>query len=149
MTAAAPVTFTNTITIDRAPAIVFACLADLESLPRWNHAIRETRKITSGPVTVGSRYRQLRTVPVRKEESLVVTEFDRDRRLTIAGTLGGSQARISYELQPAGKTTTTLTNTVELTPPRPLRLLAPLATHRVSAAVASNLEVLKELLEHE
>lgn len=100
--------------------------------------------MTSGPVTVGSQYRQLRTVPARTEESLVVTEFDPDRRLTIAG----SPAQVTYVLQPAGNGTT-LTNTVELTPPRPLRLLAPLATHRVSAAVASNLEVLKELLERE
>ena len=78
----------------------------------------------------------------------MVTEFDPDRRLTIAGTLGGSPAQITYVLEPAGNATT-LTNTVELTPPRPLHLLAPLATHRVRAAVASNLEVLKELLERE
>ena len=104
--------------------------------------------MTSGPVTVGSQYRQLRTVPARTEESLVVTEFDPDRRLTIAGSLAGSPAQVTYVLQPAGNGTT-LTNTVELTPPRPLRRLAPLATHRVSAAVASNLEVLKELLERE
>jgi hypothetical protein len=42
---------------------------------------------------------------------------------------------------------TILTNTVALTPPRPLRPLAPLATGRISAAVATNLGVLKELIE--
>ena len=147
MSTAVPVRFANTITIDRRPSTVFAYLADLENLPRWNYAIHETRKITSGPVNVGSRYRQIRTVPVRSEESLEVTEFDPDRRLTVAGTLGVFPAQITYVLDPVGDATI-LTNTVDLTPPRPLRLLAPLATHRVSAAVATNLEVLKQLLEH-
>jgi uncharacterized protein YndB with AHSA1/START domain len=148
MTTAAPVRFTNTITIDRSPATVFAYLADLENLPRWNYAIDETRKITSGPVTVGSRYRQTRTVPVRSEEFLEVTEFERDRRLAIAGRLSAFPARITYVLEPAGSATT-LTNTVALTPPRPLSLLAPLATRRISAAVAANLEALKHLLERD
>ena len=70
-----------------------------------------------------------------------------EHRVTTGKTHRNSATR-HYVLQPAGNGTT-LTNTVELTPPRPLRLLAPLATHRVSAAVASNLEVLKELLERE
>ena len=141
-----PMRFTNTVVIDRPPALVFAYLADLENLPRWNYAIQETRKITSGPVKVGSRYRQTRTVPVRSEESVEVTEYDPGRRLTITGTLGAFPAQLTYALDPAGSATR-LTNTVDLTPPRPLRPLAPLATRRVSAAVAANLEVLKHLLE--
>jgi hypothetical protein len=125
---------------------VFAYLADLENLPRWNYAIEETRKITSGPVTVGSRYRQIRTVPAHSEEFLEVTEFEPDHRLTIAGTLGAFPAQITYVLEPGGNETI-LTNTVDLAPPRPLQLLAPLATRRISAAVATNLAVLKRLLE--
>lgn len=148
MTTAAPVRLTNTITIDRPPATVFAYLADLEHLPRWNYAIHETRKITSGPVNVGSRYRQTRTVPAHSEEFLEVTEFERDRRLAIAGSLSALPARITYVLDPAGGATT-LTNTVELTPPRPLSLLASLATRRIRAAVAANLEALKHELERD
>jgi uncharacterized protein YndB with AHSA1/START domain len=97
-----PMRFTNTVVIDRPPALVFAYLADLENLPRWNYAIQETRKITSGPVKVGSRYRQTRTVPVRSEESLEVTEYDPGRRLTITGTLGEFPAQLTYALDPAG-----------------------------------------------
>jgi uncharacterized protein YndB with AHSA1/START domain len=36
--------FTNTMTIDRSARDVFAFLADLENVPRWNYAITETRK---------------------------------------------------------------------------------------------------------
>ena len=35
---------------------VFAYLAHFENLPRWNYAISDTRKTSSGPVGVGSRY---------------------------------------------------------------------------------------------
>ena len=42
--------FTNTITIIRRPAEVFAYLAHFENLPRWNYAISDTRKTSSGPV---------------------------------------------------------------------------------------------------
>ena len=59
--------FVNTITIDRAPGAVFAYLAEFENVPRWNYAIAETRKVTDGPVGVGARYVQLRTIPSRTE----------------------------------------------------------------------------------
>jgi hypothetical protein len=54
--------------------------------------------------------------------------------------------QISYTVRPDGKATT-VTNTVDLRPPRPLNLLAPIATHRIKAAVAANLDVLKRTLE--
>ena len=50
--------FANTITIARGLAEVFAYLAHFENVPRWNYAISDTRKTSSGPVGVGSRYQQ-------------------------------------------------------------------------------------------
>src|SRR2546421_341659 len=61
--------FTNTITINRQPAAVFRFLAHFENVPRWNYAISETRKITGGPVGVGSRYQQTRTLPTPSVET--------------------------------------------------------------------------------
>jgi uncharacterized protein YndB with AHSA1/START domain len=138
--------FTNTIRIDRRPAEVFAYLTDLENLPRWNYAISETRKITAGPVHVGSRYRQRRTIPVPGEETLEVTEFEPDHTLTISGSLASLPARISYTLHPDGNATT-LVNTVALRSPRALDLLAPVAARRIKSAVAANLDVLRRTLE--
>ena len=74
--------FTNTITIGRAPSDVFSYLATFEDLPRWGYAIAETRKVSTGPVGVGTRYRQTRTVPRPAEESFEVVEFDRPWRAT-------------------------------------------------------------------
>ena len=138
--------FTNTITIDRAQDAVFAYLADLENLPRWNYAIQETRKVSPGPVAVGSRFDQVRTVPVHREESLEVIEYDAGRTLTVRGTLNSLPARLSYVLKTNSRDTV-LTNTVELDTRGKLALVAPLAARQVRSAVAANLEVLKGILE--
>jgi len=138
--------FTNTITIHRPREAVFAYLADLENLPSWNYAIQQTRKVTPGPVEVGSRYHQVRTVPARREESLEVVELEPGRRLSVRGTLNTLPARLDYDLDAEGDTTV-LTNTVELSTSGPLSLVAPVATRRIRSAVAHNLDVLRQVLE--
>jgi uncharacterized protein YndB with AHSA1/START domain len=139
--------FTNTIAIERPPAEVFAVLARFENLPRWNHAIGETRQTSPGPVGVGSRYEQVRTQPTPSTETFEVTGFEPDRSLSIRGTFGPFPGRATYALEPLGKGTR-LTNAVELEPTGLLGLVAPLATARVKAAVAANLGALKRILEN-
>ncbi|HYU04762.1 MAG TPA: SRPBCC family protein [Jatrophihabitantaceae bacterium] len=138
--------FVNTITIDRAPSAVFAYLAEFENVPRWNYAIAETRKATDGPVRVGARYLQLRTIPTRSEETFEVVEFEPDRRLVIRGQIGPFFGDIAYVLEGAANATV-LTNTCDLRAHGPLSVVAPLATRRVQSAVAANLDVLKQILE--
>jgi uncharacterized protein YndB with AHSA1/START domain len=140
------VKFTNTITIERPPTEVFAYLAEFENVPRWNYAISQTRKISTGPVGVGSKYLQTRTLPSRSEETFEVIEYEPDRKLSILGTLGSFPAQVTYTLEPMGNLTR-LTNAVDLEPPGLLRLVAPVANSRVRAAVAANLRKLKEILE--
>ncbi|MBM0228024.1 MULTISPECIES: SRPBCC family protein [Micromonospora] len=138
--------FTNTVTINRRPAEVFGFLAHFENLPLWNYAISETRKISGGAVGVGSHYRQTRTLPTRSEETFEVTEFELDRRLSIRGALGPFHSEATYLFAPTGNGTT-LTNTMNLQPSGPLRLIAPLAASGVKSAVAANLGTLKRILE--
>jgi carbon monoxide dehydrogenase subunit G len=138
--------FSNTITINRPPAEVFEFLAHFENVPRWNYAISETRKVTDGPVGVGSRFQQTRTIPSLSEETFTVTEFEPQRSLSIRGTVGPFEGDISYLLEPAG-TGTALTNAANLQATGPLRLVAGLATGRVKSAVAENLDALKQILE--
>jgi uncharacterized protein YndB with AHSA1/START domain len=138
--------FTNTITINRQPAAVFRFLAHFENVPRWNYAISETRKITGGPVGVGSRYRQTRTLPTPSEETFEVTEFEPDRKLSIRGALGPLRGEVAYLVAPA-ENGTNLTNIMNLQPSGPLRFVAPLAVSRIKSAVAANLDTLKQILE--
>jgi uncharacterized protein YndB with AHSA1/START domain len=80
--------FSNSITIDRSARDVFRYVSDLENLPSWNYAIVETRKVTDGPVGVGTTYEQVRSLPRREEETLEITEYTPDSRLTIDGDPG-------------------------------------------------------------
>jgi Polyketide cyclase / dehydrase and lipid transport len=140
-------TFQNSITIHRPADEVFAFLADFANIPRWNYAIEETKKASAGPVGVGTRYRQTRTVPARSIEGFEVTVFEPGRRLAIDGQIGPFHATISYELE-AVVGATRLVNNVELDPSHAaLRLAAPLAAPRIKAAVAQNLSKLRLVLE--
>ncbi|MFC6155964.1 SRPBCC family protein [Kribbella jiaozuonensis] len=138
--------FTNTITIDRSATAVFAYLANLENLPQWNYALAETQQLTPGPPSVGTRYRQTRTIPSHAVESLEIIELVPNQKLTVEGTLSGLPATLTYTLDATGDATT-LTNSVDLRPPRPLNLVAPIAAGRIKSAVAANLNALKQLLE--
>jgi uncharacterized protein YndB with AHSA1/START domain len=140
------VDFTNTVVIHRPPREVFRFLADLENIPRWNEAIIETQKTSQGPVGVGTTYRQVRSLPSRSEEALEITEFDPDRLLAIRGGLGPLHGTVSYMLEPVDEGTR-LTNAADLEGQGVMRIAAPLAAGKIRESVATNLGVLKDLLE--
>lgn len=138
--------FTNVVHINRAVRDVYAYLADLEHTPEWNWAITETRKTTPGPIRVGTRYRQSRTVPFPATEELQIVALDPDSHIEVEGTLARFEARISYRLEErAGRTE--LTNSVALEATGALRLAAPVFGPRIQSAVADNLADLKARLE--
>jgi len=138
--------FSNTLTIDRQPDEVFAYLSAFENLPAWNYAIARTRRVGTGPVGVGARYIQTRTIPRPAEEDFEVTVFAPPHRLAIQGVLGPFQAESIYELEGAGESTV-LTNSMTLEATGVMRVAAPLAGSRVQKAVAANLQTLKKMLE--
>jgi carbon monoxide dehydrogenase subunit G len=138
--------FENTVTIRRPVQDVFTFLADFENVPKWNHAIVETTKVSPGPVGVGTTYRQTRSAPSSSEEAFEVTVYEPTSRLDVRGGLGPFTARVSYLLEPTGSGTR-LTNAVDFESSGLLTLVAPLATSRIKHAVAANLDTLKQLLE--
>jgi carbon monoxide dehydrogenase subunit G len=140
--------FENTVTIQRPVEDVFAFLADFENVPAWNYAIVETKKLSPGPVGVGTTYRQTRSVPRSSEESFQVTVFEPASRLEVQGEIGPFKARLRYALEPTGSGTR-LTNAVELESSGLLTFVAPLATSRVKSAVAANLDTLRQILERD
>jgi len=139
-------TFENTVLIARPIEDVFAFLSDLENVPKWNYGIVETRKISEGPIGVGTVDQQACSVASRSEERLEITTYSPPRQLEIRGQLGPFASRLFYALDtsPEG---TRVTNTVEVELRGPSRLLGRVAVPRVREAVAANLRKLKELLE--
>jgi uncharacterized protein YndB with AHSA1/START domain len=106
------------IVIDRPPDEVFDFVADEENEPQYNPQMRLAKKITAGPVGVGTSFRaemtgRGRVVPMTIE----FTEFDRPHRLSehvhmksmdLTGGItfervdGGTRMRWSWSLQPRG-----------------------------------------------
>jgi uncharacterized protein YndB with AHSA1/START domain len=142
------IAFENAIEIAMPPADVFAYVSDLEHVPEWNWAIDETRKVTPGPVRVGSTYRQVRSAPRPVVEVLEVVGLDPGRSVAIAGSLGPFRARLAYELS-ASSTGTRLVNRVELYPPVPLGPLGGVVGQRIASEVARNLDRLRRTLERQ
>jgi len=140
------VQFANTITIRRPPDVVFDYLATFENVPRWNYAIAETRRTSSGPVGIGSSYWQRRTIPAPGEEAFVVIEYEPPTRLAIRGDLGAFSGTLTYILSPIDEGTS-LTNEADLAGRGLAGLLGPLVGGRVRDAVAANLTTLKGILE--
>jgi carbon monoxide dehydrogenase subunit G len=138
--------FSNTVTINRQRDDVFAYLSDFENLPAWNYALTSTRRVGTGPVGVGTRYIQTRSIPRPAEESFEVIAFAAPHHLAIRGVLGPFQAETEYELEATGAATV-LTNAMTLEATGVMRMAASLAGSRVQKAVAGNLHALKELLE--
>ena len=136
----------NSITIDRDPRVVWAYLADLENLPAWNYAIASTRKVSPGPVRVGTVFEQDRSVPKPIREKLEITRFEPVHRLTMRGTLGPFRADVSYAIDDVGGVSR-LTNVADIEMGGPLRVVAPFAARRIQQAVRANLRKLKALLE--
>ena len=139
--------FRNTITINRRADEVFAFLADLTNIPKWNYAITSTVQASPGPAGVGTVFRQTRSIPRPGEEIIEITVLEPPERLEVRGQLGPFQATLRYLLTGSG-TATQLRNEVELEPRSKLLVpLTPLAVPRVKEAVGQNLGVLKGLLE--
>ena len=138
--------FANSVDIDRPVGDVFAFVADLENIPKWNYAIVETRKISDGPVGVGTTYRQVRSVPTRSEETLRVTELEPARRFAVEGDLGPFAGTLAYDFEDLGGRTR-LTNIADLEGRGLMKLAAAVASGRARDAVAANLRALKQLLE--
>jgi len=138
--------FLNQVDIARPVEAVFAYLADFEKIPTWNYAIAQTEKTSQGPVTVGATYRQRRTLPAPSEEDFEVTTFDPPAHVAIRGVLGPFDAEMEYILEPH-PTGTMLINDVTLRPRGLAGTVGQLASSRIKAAVADNLNELKRILE--
>ena len=118
--------FTNEIVIERPVHDVFEYVSNLENVPEWNYAIVETRKVSNGPVAVGANYRQLRSIPSPSQETLVVTEYEVDRRFAMQGDLGPFNGTLTYQFEVADGVTR-LRNTADLQATGLARLAAPIA----------------------
>jgi hypothetical protein len=73
--------FGSSVVVNRPSGEVFAFLADPLNDPHWSAACLEMRRVSGGPVNVGSTFQQVsRFMRRRFELTLEVTAYEPDRR---------------------------------------------------------------------
>lgn len=135
--------FETMIRINRPIAEVFAFLSDFENIPKWNYYVLEVRKLSHGPIGIGTTYHQVRKTD---EQDFRITELDQDHSVAVKSLPQSSPGfEIRFTLGDEHGTTR-VRDEWKLDIGRSA-LIEWLGARRVKSAVAENLIRLKELLE--
>jgi carbon monoxide dehydrogenase subunit G len=137
----------NTITIARPAAEVFAFLADAENDKQWRSGVIEMTR-TSGQGT-GTTYRQIVAGPGgrRIDADVEITEFVPDQRITFRTTKGPVRPTGSYDLQSRdGGTVVTFRLAATLGGIK--KLMAPMVAKTMKSEVAALTELKRVLESH-
>jgi len=95
-------TFEYIDTFDASAAAVFAALTDLETRATWIAGIQQVRVMPPGPAHLGTSYFEAgKFSGFKSEKTLLVTEYEQDRLLTLATEATANQPwRESYRIEP-------------------------------------------------
>jgi hypothetical protein len=136
------------IDIDRRVSDVFQFVAHVENTPKWQPAVIESKRITTGPLRVGTQFQEVATVMGRRVTTVCeITEYVPDRKLAWRATSTGPFTyATTYTFTPAGnRTRIDITGTFSL---RGLwRLLEPLVRGEVRKESAQELTAMKAAIE--
>lgn len=117
---------TGSIVIDRPVEEVFDAVADQTNEPRYNPSMTDSRRVTDGPIGVGTHF--LATILIRgrpTEVDIEVTRYERPRVLGSRSMMAGSTAVGELHLDPVASGTR-FSWDWEVTVAGPARLLGPL-----------------------
>jgi carbon monoxide dehydrogenase subunit G len=92
--------------VNAAPAAVFAAATDVANWPTIVPAITRTELLTPGPVGLGTRFRETRTVFGRTAtEEMEFVAFEPGRGTTIGADSHGCRYRTRFDVEPSGSGT--------------------------------------------
>lgn len=137
----------DTITISRSPGEVFAFLADLNNIPKWQAEVVTSKVITTGPTKVGTRFiEEVKMGPMRAMANCEVTEFSPGRMMAFKAV----SPSINYEgrilVEPWEKSAKlTLVGTVQ--PMGFWKLMQPMMKGEFKSGIKKELAAIKEILE--
>jgi uncharacterized membrane protein len=135
--------FNNSVVIDRPIETVFAFVADLPSIPKWNYYVLSVVPTSPESGTVGSTYHLVRK---EDEQDLKISKLEANKSL-ILETIPPSKPELRREItfEDQGNRTRIIDKwQLDLGVPK---LLEPLAANRAKSGVRENLGKLKTLLE--
>lgn len=98
--------FTRTQRIARPRAEVWAFFDDFANAPKWITGVSKTELVGSGPMQVGARFRETRTVAGRTETNEIeITTYDPPRKYAATARVGGGEMTYTYTFTEAGNST--------------------------------------------
>ena len=136
----------ESIVIKRPIEDVFAFLSNMENSPLYGRTIKTT-KVSEGPVSVGTEFREEGKLVGRRITGLVeVTEFDPPARFSYTNRMGNILERAHFTFEEAGGgTRASLAGDAEMG--RLGELLAPVVSRMMSREVQSLFNRVKVVLE--
>ena len=120
-------TTSQSVSINRSPAEVFAYLSDVSKHAEWSPKPYRTEG-TSGPVKVGDMFASVGSIPGDKNHrnEVTVTECSAPTRLVLDAMEKGEHFINTFELQPQGEGTLVTRSMDAPNPPFPISLIFPL-----------------------
>lgn len=89
------------ITIDRPADQVFAFIADLENLPKWQSGVTESKVLSTGTIRVGTQFREAVKVVGRSAEILCeIIEYVPGNRISFKAASPAIQYEGRYSFEP-------------------------------------------------
>ncbi len=137
------------VEIARPVAEVFAFVADQTNGPRWQHDLKEVRRLTDGPLGIGTEHEFVRRFAGREVATRNrFVAFDEGRYVEFEIPDGWLTGQASYltEPSPGG---TLLTSRMRFRIGGPAAVLEPLLTRLLARDSRRDEARLKHLLEHE
>jgi hypothetical protein len=134
--------------IDRPPAEVFDFVSDMTNAPRWQNGLHQVRRLTPGPLRVGTEHDFVRRFAGREVASRNrFVALEPGRFVAFEFPEGWITGRGSYQVEPDGHGGSLLTSRVELNVKGRLRLLEPILARVLRRDVRRDDEALRTLLE--
>jgi len=142
------ITIETQIEIHRPAEEVFAFVADQTNAPTWQHGLEEVRRVTEGPLGIGTQHVFVRRFAGRRLESRNrFTAFTPGRFVEFEIPDGWITGKASYRVDPAHDAASRLTSRMEFTISGPMSVAAPLLARLLARATHTDEAALKELLE--
>jgi hypothetical protein len=134
----------------QAPASeVFDFVADQTNAPRWQSGLHEVRRITPGPIGVGTEHefaRRFAGMRITSRNRFIAYEPGHFVSFEIpSGKITGVA---SYRVDPTGANTSRLISTVDFRVAGPARFATPLLAQIFKRDIEKNMTTLKALMEH-
>jgi carbon monoxide dehydrogenase subunit G len=133
--------------IDRPVKDVFAFVANLNNMSKWNAAVVSLQQITPGPVGVDTKFKSIGEMMGRRIEGEVqVTAYEPDTKTGFQMQAGPVQVKVTITFKPVG-TGTKVSLNAQGNPGGLFKLAEPVMAGRVKALMEENLARLKSVLE--